>query len=131
MSFHVNGNEPDIIGMKCQGFCLIQHQEGESITDQANVAFFKFDESWAKLYFDGNTIFWRGSSAPGVQVNDRLSTCLVLVNLCEFEGVIDHILKSIEYDSGNDYVGAKLTFSGGKTLNFIHHGTDDYTTINC
>jgi hypothetical protein len=131
LSFHLNGDEPAIKGQVCQGFYLIQHQEGESITDQANVAFFKFDGHWVKLYFDGETIFWRNSEKPSEPVNDRLSTCLVLLNLCEFEGVVEHKLNNIEYGSDNKHVWAKLEFSSDHVLLFKHNGYDDYTSVNC
>ncbi|OZG73788.1 hypothetical protein BTA51_08240 [Hahella sp. CCB-MM4] len=131
MNFYINGEEPAIKGKVCRGFYLIQHQEGESITDQANVAFFKFDGHWIKLHFDDEIIFWRGSESPSEPVNDRLSTCLVLLNLCEFKGVIGHRLNDIEYGSEEEHVWAKLEFSSGQTLLFKHHAHDDYTTVNC
>ena len=99
LSFHINGEEPSIKGKVCEGFYLIQHQEGESITDQANVAFFRFSGNWIKLHFDGETIFWRASGKPSEPVNDRLSTCLVLLNLSELEGVVEHKLSNIAYGS--------------------------------
>lgn len=131
LNFHINGEEPAIVGEVCQGFCLIQHQEGDAITDQANMALFKFAGSWFKLHFDGETIFWRATEKPSEPVNDRLSTCLVLLNLCEFEGVVDSTLKDIEYGGDEEAVWVKLHFSSGKTLLFKHHAYDDYTTINC
>ncbi len=131
MSFHINGDEPDIIGRKCQGFYLIQQQEKEQITDPANTAFLKFNETWIKLCFDGGTIFWRSRKEPLQPVNDSLFNALVLVNLSELEGVVGYALDRILYDGDSDTVSAKLIFSGGCTICFKHYGYDDYTTINC
>ncbi len=35
MQYQINGEEPKIIGKQCGGLYLVQHQEGESITDPA------------------------------------------------------------------------------------------------
>lgn len=131
MNFHINGDEPSIKDKVCEGFYLIQHQEGELITDQANVAFFKFAGNWVKLHLDGETIFWRESGKPIEPVNDRLSTCLVLLNLSEFEGVVEHKLSSIAYGSDNEHVWVKLKFSSGLELLFKHNSYDDFTSVNC
>jgi len=131
LAFHVNGDEPGIVGEECQGLYLIQQQEGKSIIDPANIAYFKFAGSWIKLHFDGDTIFWRRSDIPSEPVNDNLSNCLALLNLCELDGVVGYALNSITYDGGKDYVGVKLEFSSHKTLSFKHHDFDDYTTIDC
>lgn len=64
-------------------------------------------------------------------MNDRLSACLVLLNLCELEGVVGSTLKQIEYGSDEESIWARLEFSSGVKLLFKHHGYDDYTTINC
>ena len=95
------------------------------------LALFKFDGNWVKLHFDGETIFWRESEEPNEPVNRSLSTCLSLLNLYEFEGVVGHKLHSIEYDSDEEHVSVKLQYSHGKILLFKHHGYDDYATINC
>lgn len=131
MSYHINGNEPDIAEKVCQGLYLIQHQESESITDQANTIFLKFGDCWFQLHFDGETIFWRESEKPSEPVNSSLSTYLSLLNLCELEGIVDYVLKAIEYGSNDESVWVKLNFSSGRTLVFTHHGYNDYTTINC
>ncbi|MGF1689579.1 hypothetical protein L4C36_23505 [Photobacterium japonica] len=131
MSFHINGVEPDIAGKQCQEFYLIQQQEGENITDPANVAYFKFENRWLKLHFDGESIFWRTGELPSEPVNSCLSTCLVLLNLNEFEGVVGSTLKEVTYDSNNEVVFANFEFTSGKVLKFQHYGHDDYTSINC
>lgn len=94
MEYHLNGDEPEVIGKKCSGLCLIQHQEGDSITDPANTIYFKFDSNWSKLCFDGSTIFWRRES-PSEPVNDNIGSCLVLLNLSELNGVIGFLLDGI------------------------------------
>jgi hypothetical protein len=121
LSSHLNGEELSIKGKVCQGHYLNQHQEGESITDQVNVALFKFD---------GETIIWRNYEKPSEPVNDRLSTCLVLLNICEFEGVVEHILNNIEYGGDNKHVWAKLEFSRVLVLHFEHNRYDDYASVN-
>lgn len=129
MSFHINGVEPEIVGALCQSFYLIQQQEGETITDPAVVDYFNFNGKWFKLYFDGGTIFWRENESPSEPINQDLAVCLVLVNLSELRGVVGQRLESIEYSGDVTSVSAKLTFTGGDFLEFIHHGYDDYTSI--
>lgn len=130
MEYHLNGNEPEIIGKKCCGLCLIQHQEGNSVTDPANTIYFKFDSIWSKLCFDGSTIFWRRES-PSDPVNDNIGSCLVLLNLSELNGVNGCLLEEIEYFGDDEKITAKFNFSSGKILEFTHHCYEDFTMINC
>jgi hypothetical protein len=130
MEYQINGDEPEIVGEKCIGLYLIQHQEGKSITDPANTVYLKFESVWSKLCFDGSTIFWR-KEAPSEPVNSNVSSCLVLLNLCELGGVVGNLLEKIEYSGSEEMVSAKFTFSGGKEIEFIHNSYDDFTSINC
>ncbi len=131
MEFDINGEEPNIIGKNCQGLRLIQLQEGSSITDPANTTYLNFENTWFKLYFDGGTIFWRSAESPSEPVNNNLSSCLVLLNLSELDGVVGYTLENIEYTAKENTVSSKLIFSGGKALYLIHNCNEDFTTINC
>ncbi|TVO53457.1 hypothetical protein [Denitromonas halophila] len=127
---YLNGDQPPIIGCVCTAFYLVQHQVDGEITDPANVAYFKFSSGWVRLYFEGNTIFWRGSEQPHEPVNDGHSRMLVLANLSEMKGVIESALESIEYWGTSTEVGANLRFAGGKELSFRHLGNCDATLFN-
>jgi len=130
MAYQINGDEPNIIGKKCGGLYLIQQQEDESITDPANTIYLEFDSVWSKLCFDGGTIFWRNES-PSEPVNDNIGVCLVLLNLCELDGVVGSELVKIQYSGNDELVSAVLCFSSGKKLTFAHNCYDDFTSINC
>ena len=129
LSHQINGVEPPIIGKKCQGFYLIQYQENNLITDPANTVFLKFDDVWFRLYFDGNTIFWRESIEPEEPCNANNSSCSVLVNLCGCLEIVDCELINIIYSSGDDFIEVKLQFNSGKVLLFKHFPFEDYTII--
>ena len=129
MSFDVNGDEPDIIGKQCEGVYLLQHQEDGVISDQANVAYFKFESEWLKFYFDGENCFWRICEMPSEPVNSCLSTCLVLLNLNEFDGVVGCSLNNIQYNRNDKFVFVSFDFTGGKTLKFKHDSYNDFTSV--
>ncbi|MCL1037642.1 hypothetical protein L2750_10820 [Shewanella submarina] len=130
MGFNINGKEPNIVGKLCKSLYLIQQQEGDTVTDPANMAYFNFDGKWFKLCFDGETIFWRENESPSEPINQDLACCLVLLNLSELQGVVGQRLERIEYSCDHESVSAKLTFNSGKFLRLTHNGFDDYTSIS-
>lgn len=128
--YYLNGDEPRIVGTICEAFYLMQHQIDGQIADPANVAYFKFPCGWVRLCFDGNTIFWRESEQPLEPVNDSPSSMLVLVSLCEMDGVIGSNLQSVEYWGTLNEVGARLCFASGKVLAFRHLADHDKTVFS-
>ena len=128
--YYLNGDEPQIVGSACEAFYLLQHQIDGAISDPANVAYLKFPCGWVRLYFDGNTIFWRNSEEPLEPINDRVSSMLVLANLSEMKGVIGSVLQSIEYWGTASEVGSRLFFTSGKVLSFRHLADNDRTLCN-
>ncbi len=130
MEYFINGDEPKIVGCKCKGLYLSQMQENFNITDQSNVAFFNFSETWYRLYFEAGTIFWRKTDSISIDpVNQSLSSCLFILNLNELNGVIDHELLSLQYISNREVTGLEMSFSGGKTLKFSHFNLKDCTSV--
>jgi hypothetical protein len=125
--YYLNGNAPKIIGAACSGFYLMQHQVNGLLSDPANSAYFKFNDSWLQLCFDGNTIFWRRTEMPGEPVNDRLSSVLVLLNLKEMEGIVGSTPHSVSYWGSEAEVGAILQFASGMELVFAHQCQADTT----
>lgn len=97
MEYTLVTEEPDIIGQQCQEFYLLQHQINGQMSSSANVAYFKFENCWIRLYFEPLMIFWDDDQAPMEPINSDLESMLVLVNLNEINGVIGCVLKSIEY----------------------------------
>lgn len=130
MSFQINGDLPDIVGKKSQSLIVIQQQEDETITDPANTVFFKFSDGWIRLCLDGSTVFWRNSEPPSNPINSKISSCLVMLNLCELDGVIGFVLSDVDYFSDDVKVIVKMKFLSGKTLQFTHYGYEDYTTLD-
>lgn len=128
--YSLNGEQPPIVGCECTSFCLLQHQEHGEVADPANVAYFEFSGKWVRLYFDGNTIFWRSSDQPTVPVNHTDSSALVLVNLSEMPGVVGRNLASVEYWGASTEVGATLNFEEGSTLAFRHLADHDKTLFS-
>lgn len=127
--YYLNGTEPEVVGKICDGFYLSQFQENLQIVDYSNVAYFLFGTEWHRLYFDGNTIFWRTDGPPMEAVNSDLNCITVLVNLSELESVVGRSVLSISYSSNEIEVSATISFSGGSNLKFIHDGVEDHTKI--
>lgn len=132
MSYTINGEEPNIIGSECEGFILSQIQEDFQITDPANVVYLKFNGTWYRLYFDGNTVFWRSDENVAFEpVNGNFDCCTTILNLNEMDGIVGSKLESIVYSSTESEVIAALAFSQGKTLELTHYGNQDVTQIKC
>ncbi|MFM7675320.1 MAG: hypothetical protein ACKO5F_06985 [Synechococcus sp.] len=124
-----NGEEPAIVGRRCRAFHLLQHQSKGSISDPANVAFFQFDTTWVRLYFEADTIFWRPSEPPEPPVNDGLTSQLVLVNLAALDEVVGQTLERLEYWGTDTEIGASLAFAPGAKLLFRHRPLEDRTLV--
>ena len=129
--YFLNGEQPPILGEICEGFYLQQYQEHQQVVDPANVAYLKFKGSWIRLYFDGDTIFWRESGPPTEPVNSGVDSGLVLVNLCEMSGVVGARLDAISCSGSEHFIEAALSFSSGRTLTFQHFGERDVTIFDC
>ncbi|WP_417071019.1 hypothetical protein [Niveibacterium terrae] len=127
--YYLNGDEPPVLGASCSGFYLMQHQVDGVLSDPANSAYFKFNDAWLQLCFDGNTIFWRKTEIPGEPVNDRISSVLVLLNLNEMKGVVGSTLDDVRYWGSAVEVGALLHFSSGVELTFTHQSLRDATLV--
>ncbi len=83
------------------------------------------------LYFEANTIFWREDELPLEPVNSSFESALVLVNLNEMDGIVGSSVNFIKYESTESEVGAKITFSSGVTLEFVHNFNLDTTRVKC
>lgn len=128
--YFLNGEQPPILDELCEGFYLQQYQEQQQVVDPANVAYLKFRGSWVRLYFDGNTIFWRASDPPTEPLNSGVDSGLVLVNLGDIFGVAGARLDAILYRGNEKLVEAVLSFSSGRTLKFQHLGGQDITIFD-
>lgn len=131
MEYTLARKQPEILGQVCQEFYLLQHQIGFNISDFANVAYFKFENRWVRLYFEPNTIFWGEHESPQEPENSDLESMLVLVNLNEMNGIVGFTLESIEYGVNGSNVFASLNFEGGKHLVFSHNSETDTTNVHC
>ncbi len=131
MQYSLVREEPKILNQECQGFYLSQHQINCEISSFANVAYFKFENRWVRLYFEPLMVFWGEGQEPLEPVNSDLESMLVLVNLNEMNGVVGHALKSIEYGVKENNVFVSLAFRGGKCLVFSHNTETDATNVHC
>lgn len=128
MELYINGDVPQV-GKVCEQFYLEQIQCSQTIHDQANVAYFRFDSQWFQLYFDGITIFWRACNKPTEPINSDFSSYSSLVNFSEIKGICRHALTCIEQFFDNDIVILSLTFDSGMVLKFQYFSLGDYTKV--
>lgn len=75
-----NGQPPDIVGQLCNGLAVQHFYDGTTLTDQANVVFFRFGGVWYRVYFETGTVFWRKGEAPQNPVNSTISHGLLLTD---------------------------------------------------
>ena len=128
--YYLNGDEPNIAGLQCTGFVLQHFYEGLQIVDQVNVAYLRFAEQWYCLYFECATIFWRVSEAPTPAENADLKFGLLPNDLSGMETVVGQIVQTVAYSgSESGDVQATITFSNGKSLNFVHSCEADSTRL--
>ncbi|EKO3828627.1 hypothetical protein NTE12_005088 [Vibrio harveyi] len=128
MELNINGDVPQV-GKVCEQFFLEQIQCSQTIHDQANVAYFRFDSQWFQLYLDGITIFWRVCSEPTEPINSDFSSYSSLVNFSEIKGVCRHALTHIEQFLDSDIIILSLTFDSGVVLKFEYFCLGDYTKV--
>ena len=128
MELNINGDVPQV-GKVCEQFFLEQIQCSQTIHDQANVAYFRFDSQWFQLYFDGITIFWRVCSEPTEPINSDFSSYSSLVNFSEIKGICSHALTRIEQFLDSDIIILSLTFDSGVVLKFEYFSLGDYTKV--
>ena len=55
--YHINGEEPQLVGARCTGFMVHNFYEDHQITDEAVVAQLRLGEQWYRLSFECATIF--------------------------------------------------------------------------
>jgi len=128
-TYYINGDEPPIVGDRCQSLYLLQYQEFTQITDQANVLYLQFSNNWYRLYFDGGTIFWRESDKPEEPINNNLESVTVLINLNGWTDYIGETLKKISYSGNTSEISTELVFGKDKSIKLIHNGYKDTTSI--
>ena len=129
-SFCINGEEPRLAGQCCTGFVLQHFYEGRQITDEVNVAYLRFAEQWYRLYFECGTVFWRKSEEPEAPENSGMEYGLLLNNLSEMKSIVGQTVEVVAYaasESGD--VRAIITFTNGKSLEFIHSSETDSTSL--
>ena len=129
-SYHINGEEPQLVGARCTGFVLQHCFENDRITDQVNVAHLRFGDQWYRLYFECGNIFWRASSAPERAQNADLAYGLLLNDLTCIEGIVGHTVEEVNYEaSESGDVAVRVRFSTGKVLTFKYDCNADTTQL--
>ena len=126
-----NGDPPAIQGLVCTGLVIQHFYDGRTLTDQANVVYLRFGDTWHRIYFETGTVFWRSGHPPSAPVNSTLAHGLLLNDLSELPGVVGHRLSSIAY-SGTQRgdVSAHLTFESSAVLSLHYDTGADSTRID-
>jgi hypothetical protein len=124
--YHLNGDEPPVVGHTCTGLVLQHFYENGQITNQVNVAYLKFGAAWCRLYFECGTVFWRQGDEPGQPQNASLSHGLLLNDLQDMNTIVGQRLEHISYSGTEpgDLV-VRLSFSNGHTVQFVYSAATD------
>jgi len=136
MSEHIenllfNGQPPDIVGQLCNGLVVQSFYDGASLTDQANVVFFRFGDTWHRIYFEAGIVFWRTGEAPENPVNSTISHGLLLNNLSEMTSVVGHHLARVAYSATpRGDVSVECLFESGAGLSLTYDTSTDSTRIH-
>ena len=128
LSYHINGDEPQLVGARCTRLVLQHFYEGRQIIDEVNVAHLRLDEQWYRLYFECGTIFWCSSDNPEIPENSSLLSGLLLNDLSGLDGVVGHTIRDVTYEaSQSGDVLVTLRFSSGNQLTFKYSCEADAT----
>ena len=67
----INGEQPALRGQVCQSLLIQEWWWEGRPADPVNVVYLQFEQRWYRLYFEGETVFWRSGEAPRPCENDE------------------------------------------------------------
>jgi hypothetical protein len=117
MRVDVNGQQPPILGMRCEGLVALEYAYRGEIVEPANDVYMRFSGRWHRMYFDFSTIFWRtterdeepnGYEAPEIDGTWRP------IDLARQFGVLGLALEQIVERNVDGGVAVDLVFEKGR-----------------
>lgn len=119
----VNGDAPQLAGLRCDGLRCIEYRHAGRLVDPANVVHLCFGGTWHRLYFDSGIIFWRPTDfGPESFEAPELDASYTVIDVAAARGLIGLLLSG--YEMAPIEGGARVTFSfnGGQHLTFSNIG---------
>ena len=127
----VNGTEPNLLGQTCTGLVVQSFYEHTVLVDPANVTYFRFGETWHRIYFEPGVVFWRSGDKPEQPVNSTLEYGLILNDLTEHPSAAGRKLLAVFYactEAGD--VEACFQFEGGTKVALNYSAQSDAARID-
>lgn len=127
----INGTGPSLRGQTCTGWVVQSSYDGNIVADPANVTYFRFHETWHRIYFEPGMVFWRSGDKPEQPVNSSLECGLILKDLTEHPSVANRRLVDLTYtcnEAGD--VEALFQFEGGKNVRISYDAKADAAQID-
>ena len=120
----INGSTPNLENHFLQELITLEHWSNGIKQEDANVVYLKISNSWLRIYFDYEILFFRESKKPSVDTCDKT---LLLKNWGKKLHIKDKKIISFEIRTIAEGVEFKLSFSNKKT--FIVQSVNDLTTV--
>lgn len=127
----INGTEPQLRGQTCTGLVVQSCYDGNVLVDPANVTYFRFEETWHRIYFEPGMVFWRSGDRPEQPVNSSLEFGLILNDLTELPSAAGRKLLDVSYactEAGD--VEARFQFDGGTPVVLSYSAQADAARID-
>lgn len=97
--------------------------------DPVNVVYLQFEQRWYRLYFEGETVFWRSGEAPRPCENDEGPGEYRLHDLGRQRGLVGVRLLALEFVLNGPTLDSHFDFADGQRLSFRHFLDDDLTRV--
>ncbi|WP_171450902.1 hypothetical protein [Pseudomonas aeruginosa] len=125
----INGEQPALRGQVCQSLLIQEWWWEGRPADPVNVVYLQFEQRWYRLYFEGETVFWRSGEAPRPCENDEGPGEYRLHDLGRQRGLIGVRLLALEFVLNGPTLDSHFDFADGQRLSFRHFLDDDLTRV--
>lgn len=125
----INGEQPALRGQVCQSLLIQEWWWEGRPADPVNVVYLQFEQRWYRLYFEGETVFWRSGEAPRPCENDEGPGEYRLHDLGRQRGLAGVRLLALEFVLNGPTLDSHFDFADGQRLSFRHFLDDDLTRV--
>ncbi|MDI2534385.1 hypothetical protein OLM94_13310, partial [Pseudomonas aeruginosa] len=112
----INGEQPALRGQVCQSLLIQEWWWEGRPADPVNVVYLQFEQRWYRLYFEGETVFWRSGEAPRPCENDEGPGEYRLHDLGRQRGLVGVRLLALEFVLNGPTLDSHFDFADGQRL---------------